>query len=119
MTLLVAPGHGDLEADLRSTPGQDHPGLPASGAALYGVTAASVRSAWAVGWAYRGSKTLILHWNGTVWTRVPSPTPAGDVILSGVAATSASSAWAVGWASSNPHAKTLTVSDPSWATFGP
>jgi hypothetical protein len=82
---------------------------PAGGGTLYGVTAASARSAWAVGWAYRGSKTLILHWNGTVWTRVPSPTPAGGAILSSVAATSASSAWAVGWASFNPNAKTLIL----------
>ncbi len=72
---------------------------PAGGATLYGVAVTSARSAWAVGWAYRGHKTLILRWNGTTWSRVPSPTPAGGAILTGVAGTSASSAWAVGYAS--------------------
>jgi hypothetical protein len=37
-----------------------------------------------------------LHWNGTSWTRVPSPTVAGDTFLEGVAATSPRNAWAVG-----------------------
>jgi hypothetical protein len=82
---------------------------PAGGATLYGVAVTSARSAWAVGWAYRGQKTLILHWNGTTWSRAPSPTPAGGAILTGVAATSASSAWAVGYASFNPNAKTLIL----------
>ncbi len=82
---------------------------PAGGATLYGVAVTSARSAWAVGWAYRGEKTLILHWNGTTWSRAPSPTPAGGAVLTGVAATSASSAWAVGYASFNPHAKTLIL----------
>jgi len=39
---------------------------------------------------------LILHWDGTAWTQVPSPNPARDNVLTGVAATSASNAWAVG-----------------------
>ena len=82
---------------------------PAGGATLYSVAVTSARSAWAVGWAYRGHKTLILRWNGTVWSRVPSPTPAGGALLTGVAATSASSAWAVGWVSFNPTAKTLIL----------
>jgi hypothetical protein len=46
--------------------------------------------------------TLILHWNGTTWAQVPSPSP-GDSsnTLWGVAATSASNAWAVGDAASS------------------
>ena|SRR6266566_4685914 len=64
-----------------------------------GVAVLSARSAWAVGSA--GGKTLILRWNGTVWRRVPSPTPAGGGILTGVAATSATSAWAVGCTGGN------------------
>jgi hypothetical protein len=35
-----------------------------------------------------------LHWNGTAWSRVPSP--AGGPGLLAVTATSATSAWAVG-----------------------
>jgi len=82
---------------------------PAGGATLYGVSVTSARSAWAVGWAYRGGKTLILHWNGSAWSRVPSPTPAGGALLTGVAAPSASSAWAIGWVFGNPKAKTLIL----------
>jgi hypothetical protein len=67
---------------------------------LYSVTATSATNAWAVGYAeVRGPKftTLILHWNGKTWTRVPSPSPTVSPELYGVAATSASNAWAVGW----------------------
>src|SRR5579862_7495566 len=61
---------------------------------LSGVAATSARNAWAVGSA--GVKTLIVHWNGTAWKRVPSPSPAAGGGLDGVAATSARDAWAVG-----------------------
>jgi hypothetical protein len=78
--------------------------LPAS-ASLYGVAATSASNAWAVGQANSG-KTLILHWNGTAWKSVPSPSPAGGGELNGVAATSARSAWAVGYTESG---KTLIL----------
>jgi hypothetical protein len=58
------------------------------------VTATSASNAWAVG--STGTKTLIVHWNGTAWKRVPSPTPAAGGFLGGVTATSARNAWAVG-----------------------
>ena len=45
---------------------------PAGGATLYGVAVTLAGSAWAVGWAYRGSKTLILHWNGTAGRGCPA-----------------------------------------------
>jgi hypothetical protein len=67
---------------------------------LYGVTATSATNAWAVGYADSTGPTiatLILHWNGTTWTRVPSPSPAASPELYGVTATSASNAWAVGY----------------------
>ena len=63
--------------------------------ALSGVAATSAGNAWAVGSDGSG-KTLIVHWNGTAWTRVPSPSPGTFAALSGVAATSATNAWAVG-----------------------
>ena len=60
------------------------------------MAATSASNAWAVGCTDcaggSASKTLILHWNGSAWKRVPSP--AGN--LSSVAATSARNAWAVG-----------------------
>jgi len=67
---------------------------------LTGVAAVSNSSAWAVG--YVGTsfapKILMLHWNGTAWSRVTSPsvlTATGE--LSAITAVSAKSAWAVGY----------------------
>jgi hypothetical protein len=67
---------------------------------LYSVAATPAGTAWAVGCTVTGcgtgasARTLILRWNGTAWTRVPSPGP--DARLLGVAALSGSDAWAVG-----------------------
>jgi hypothetical protein len=48
------------------------------GSFLDAVTATSANNVWAVG-DYETSgpiiHTLILHWNGKAWTRVPSPSP--------------------------------------------
>jgi Bacterial Ig-like domain (group 3) len=73
---------------------------------LHGVSAVSGSDAWAVGFydvnEIGGSKTLILHWNGTAWTQVQSPNPScpdyyySDNSLYGVSARSGSDAWAVG-----------------------
>ncbi len=38
------------------------------GDSLFGVAATSTHSAWAVGLG-GGDHTLIVHWNGTTWTR--------------------------------------------------
>jgi hypothetical protein len=71
---------------------------------LSGVTALSPSDAWAVG-SYGGfldggktqvSKTFVVHWNGTSWTQVASPSVGRVSDLSGVTATSASQAWAAG-----------------------
>ncbi|HEY3907167.1 MAG TPA: hypothetical protein VGM14_24890 [Streptosporangiaceae bacterium] len=61
---------------------------------LNGVAVTSARNAWAVG--ETRSKTVILHWNGTRWQRLPSPSPGSGAVLSGVSATSTANAWAVG-----------------------
>ena len=47
------------------------------------MAATSASNAWAVGGygSILASKTLIVHWNGTAWKQVPSPTPAGGVTL--------------------------------------
>ena len=73
--------------------------VPAS-AVLSAVAASSARNAWAVGYSGEGisSKTLALQWNGSRWTRVPSPAPGVRSGLTGVGATSARDAWAVGFA---------------------
>jgi hypothetical protein len=71
-----------------------------NGSTLLGVTALSSSDAWAVG-AYTGSNlvgnTLVLHWNGSGWTQIASPTPPGGAQLNSVSALSRSRAWAVGY----------------------
>jgi hypothetical protein len=67
---------------------------------LNGAAAVSNSSAWAVGYAGKSSapKILMLHWNGTAWSRVTSPsvlTATGQ--LTAITAVSAKSAWAVGY----------------------
>ncbi len=61
------------------------------------------------------SKTLIEHWNGRAWKRVPSPSPAGShggdsSTLAAVAAARPSSAWAVGsYSRPGTYSKTLVM----------
>ena len=67
---------------------------------LAGVTTLSTDDAWAVGYATTGKhvKTVTDHWNGSHWTRVPSPNPGGSHVskLLAVAAIDADDIWAVG-----------------------
>jgi hypothetical protein len=70
---------------------------------LSGVTATSRNDAWAVGNFHpairsASADTLALHWDGTTWSQVPSPSPGGTRWdgLAAVAATSSRHAWAVG-----------------------
>lgn len=68
---------------------------------LNAVAATSATNAWAVGAAYDFNlaveRTLIERWNGSSWTRVPSPNGSQFYNqLYGVDAVSATSAWAVG-----------------------
>ena len=95
---------------------------------LAAVRAVSASDAWAVGdyssAAGGGNKTLILHWNGTTWARVPSPNPGLGDDLTGVAAASASNAWAVGFsivgaaanASQTAQALVLHWNGSTWTT---
>src|SRR6266568_8195760 len=67
---------------------------------LLGVTAVSTNDVWAVG-SFRNAsgafQTLTLHWDGTAWSIVASPSPDGAFNdLFGVAAVSTSDVWAVG-----------------------
>ena len=80
---------------------------PTPSGALYSrlksVNAVSANNIWAVGdlrLRGGGSRTLIEHWNGTSWHRVPSPNPVhsgfGNALYS-VSAVSATDVWAVGY----------------------
>ena len=69
---------------------------------LLAVRASSTSDAWAVGFTKTvgaaGRFPLAVHWNGTSWAIVPTPTLSGGSksTLNGVAALSATDAWAVG-----------------------
>lgn len=75
---------------------------------LYGVGGASTNDVWSVGYSFNhetGSPhSLILHWDGTIWAAVPSPSPVGQLedFLLDVTAFSADDAWAVGISSALP-----------------
>jgi hypothetical protein len=79
---------------------------------LAGVAAVSDSNAWAVGYAgvVTSSKVLMLHWNGSAWSRATSPsvlTGAGE--LSAITVVSATDAWAVGSTGSTAHPQTLIL----------
>ncbi|HET7015116.1 MAG TPA: hypothetical protein VFI65_14460 [Streptosporangiaceae bacterium] len=70
---------------------------------LFAVRCTSAENCWAVG-RYSGATsqlTQALHWTGTTWAMVPTPSPGGTNALdfselSDVSCTSASDCWAVG-----------------------
>ncbi|HEX2321835.1 MAG TPA: hypothetical protein VHJ18_22880 [Streptosporangiaceae bacterium] len=75
---------------------------------LFGVFALTPTDALAVG---NQGRTLIVHWNGRTWSRVPSPSP-GVAVLEAVSVRSASDAWAVGFYSreiSSPGKRSLIL----------
>src|SRR5207244_8485952 len=70
--------------------------------------------AWAVGESNynngRATRTLILHWNGTMWKWKPSPNVGfHNNHLSAVSAVSRSNAWAVGGYSDGRTHRTLIL----------
>ena len=76
---------------------------------LDAVSAGSAKDAWAVGQT-RTTKTLALHWNGTNWAQVTTPTPgAFGSLLSGVTEISPTNVWAVGSANTSSGSKTLAL----------
>ncbi len=89
---------------------------PAQGGQFTSVAATSPDSAWVVGYTGdasegTGQQTLIEHWNGTTWTRVPSPNLPGSSadLLASITVVSAGNAWAVGHAIVGGLSKTLTL----------
>jgi hypothetical protein len=77
----------------------DVPGVTDLRGELFGVDAAGVSDAWAVGerWPTEGVRSLALHWDGETWTRHAVPNdPTHLDRLSSVAAIGPGRAWAVG-----------------------
>jgi hypothetical protein len=77
------------------------PDLPLD-APLEGVAALASNDVWAVGFqndpGTLNSSNVILHWNGSAWSVVPSPNPGGNSVdkLYDVAGAAANDVWAVG-----------------------
>jgi hypothetical protein len=94
------------------------PATPATGE-LSGVSADTASDVWAVGQG-AGDRTLILRWNGSTWSRVPSPDPGQsfDALTAG-AAGSANNAWAAGFynktAASPSQALALHWNGTAWS----
>ena len=73
---------------------------------LLGASADATNDAWAVGFSGAendNSQTLVMHWDGTAWTTVPSPSVgSGANQLNAVAALASDDVWAVGFSTSTP-----------------
>lgn len=96
--------------------GTGQPVQPGSSDTLGAVAITSCR-VWAVGNYIVGAnvRTLVERWDGTAWTRVPSPSPASAYsTLNGVAAASASDAWAVGQDSRDPAGHVFKTLAEHW-----
>jgi hypothetical protein len=65
---------------------------------LTAVSAVAANDVWAIGWRFVASRTapLIVHWDGSSWEPVASPSLAGQSSIAGVAAMSGTNAWIVG-----------------------
>ncbi|HEY1331512.1 MAG TPA: hypothetical protein VGH10_08565 [Actinomycetota bacterium] len=83
------------------------PPSPKQAERLFGVAATSSNDVWVGGQAYPGNgvftATLVLHWDGSAWTRVDNPNPAihGFNVFYDLAAVSSDDVWAVGTTSNN------------------
>lgn len=81
---------------------------------LSGVAIVSPSDVWAVGFygTYLNEQTLALHWDGTTWSQVPSPSVISETnYLTEVAALASNDVWAVGYSLSvgSSRYRTLTL----------
>ena len=78
---------------------------------LYAVHGVDNENVWAVGyWCCDSGKTqnLIMHWNGSSWSEVSSPSVSGQFnLLLGVYAVADDDVWAVGHNTSNGHSTAI------------
>lgn len=80
---------------------------------LNAVSMVATNDVWAVGRAM--TETLVIHWDGAAWARIPSPngsTAYNTNLLSGISVVEADDIWAVGQYTENnqaPSTKTLVM----------
>ena len=112
--LVLLAGAGGLAIWLTRAPAASHGSAQSAGVELVpaaqqadgrllGVSAVSANSAWAVGVSCelcgisaQLGRALIMHWDGTTWSRVRSPSPGGSAYLGAVSSGPGGRAWAVG-----------------------
>ncbi len=94
-------------------------------AVFHGVLDLGPNNAWAVGTSFSGGvgatpagPTLIEHWDGLVWSIVPSPNPAGsangdDNVLEGISGSGPDDLWAAGWFSAQ-NSNTISLLFEHW-----
>lgn len=92
---------------------------------LEGVTALSTNDVWAFGsWSEANGSghqhTLVMHWDGTAWTIVPSPNPTtggflDDILFAGIS-TGPGDLLLVGSEDESPHTGTLVIESTSAGT---
>ncbi|MGA7733480.1 MAG: S-layer homology domain-containing protein [Chloroflexia bacterium] len=89
------------------------PNIGSTNSNLTAVTAIAPDDAWAVGHYFDESantlRTLIEHWDGSVWSIVPSPNAGVESDLEGVFALAADNVWAVGRYSAPGPDQTLVL----------
>jgi hypothetical protein len=74
------------------------PNVPGSSNVLQAITVVSASDIWAVGYSQDtnfNTFTLTLHWNGSAWSIVPSPTVDHDILF-GVDGIATNDVWAAG-----------------------
>lgn len=88
--------------------GQVYPGTEGR---LWGIDMLTPSDGWAVG---ASDGTLVLHWDGTTWTRTPSP---GGNELTAVTARATDDVWAVGHAADQARTLVLHWDGTEWTTI--
>jgi hypothetical protein len=86
------------------------PSIPPGNQVLASVAAISPNDIWAVGYYCavecgpgHPDETFAIHWDGSQWARMSTPTASGDSFLLAVTAVSPTDVWSVGW-DSDPSA---------------
>jgi hypothetical protein len=82
---------------------------------LFGVKAIAPNDAWAVG--TDGARQVILHWDGSSWSLVPTPSPGAGRLID-VEASGPADLWAAGWFSDRDFRQVTLVEQAPSRTQG-